>query len=61
MCLKFEAITYCPIDLAGINKDMLTEGEKEWLNNYHKDVYTKLAPHLNEEERVWLEEETRAI
>lgn len=59
--MKFEAITYCPIDLAGINKDMLTESEKQWLNNYHQEVYTKLAPYLNEEERVWLREETREI
>jgi len=59
--MKFEAITYCPIDLAGINKEMLTEIEKQWLNNYHQEVYTKLAPYLNEEERVWLKEETREI
>lgn len=59
--MKFEAITYCPIDLAGINKGMLTESEKQWLNNYHQEVYTKLAPHLNEEERIWLREETREI
>ncbi|WP_397538063.1 aminopeptidase P family protein [Rummeliibacillus pycnus] len=59
--MKFDSITYCPIDLAGINKDMLTESEKQWLNNYHQEVYTKLAPYLNEEERVWLREETREI
>jgi len=59
--LKFEAITYCPIDLDGINKDMLTEVEKQWLNTYHKDVYTKLTPYLDEEERVWLEKETKGI
>ncbi|WP_107837940.1 aminopeptidase P family protein [Metasolibacillus meyeri] len=59
--MKFEAITYCPIDLAGINKDMLTESEKQWLNHYHQEVYTKLAPYLNEEERAWLRKETREI
>lgn len=59
--MKFEAITYCPIDLAGINMDMLTESEKQWLNNYHQEVYTKLTPYLNEEERVWLRKETREI
>ncbi|MFJ8262862.1 aminopeptidase P family protein [Rummeliibacillus sp. NPDC094406] len=59
--MKFDTITYCPIDLAGINKDMLTESEKQWLNNYHQEVYTKLAPYLNEEERVWLREETREV
>ncbi|EPD50325.1 hypothetical protein HMPREF1210_02896 [Paenisporosarcina sp. HGH0030] len=59
--MKFETITYCPIDLSGINIDMLTESEKQWLNNYHQEVYTKLAPYLNEEERVWLREETREV
>lgn len=59
--MKFEPVTYCPIDLEGINKDMLTDNEKQWLNNYHKDVYSKLAPYLDEEERAWLLKETREI
>ena len=59
--MNFDTITYCPIDLAGINKEMLTESEKQWLNNYHQEVYTKLAPYLNEEESGWLREETREI
>jgi len=59
--MKFEAITYCPIDLDGINIDMLSEMDKEWLNNYHKDVYTKLSPYLDEEEKAWLGRETREI
>lgn len=59
--MKFESITYCPIDLDGINKDMLNETEKQWLNNYHKDVYTKLAPYLDEDEKAWLEQETGEI
>lgn len=59
--MKFETITYCPIDLDGINIDMLSEMDKEWLNNYHKDVRTKLAPYLDEEEKDWLERETREV
>lgn len=59
--LKFEPITWCPIDLDAVDKDMLTGDEKNWLNNYHKDVYEKLSPFLNEEEGAWLENETRAI
>ncbi|MEK4425018.1 aminopeptidase P family protein [Solibacillus sp. FSL K6-1523] len=59
--MNFETITYCPIDLAGIDVEMLTNSEKQWLNNYHQDVYTKLAPYLNEEERGWLMEETKEI
>lgn len=59
--MKFEYITYCPIDLDGINKDMLTKEEVKWLNNYHKDVYEKLSPYLNDEEKKWLKKETREI
>lgn len=59
--MKFEPITYCPIDLDAINKDMLTKDEIEWLNNYHKTVYNKLSPHLNEEEKAWLKKETRNL
>ncbi len=59
--MNFETITYCPIDLAGINVEMLTNSEKQWLNNYHQEVYTKLALYLNEEERGWLREETKEI
>lgn len=59
--MKFETISYCPIDLEGVRVDMLTQKEKDWLNNYHKDVYDKLCIYLNEEEKAWLKEETRAI
>lgn len=59
--MKFEAITYCPIDLDGVNKSMLTEDEIEWLNEYHRKVYSKLSPYLNEEEKAWLQKETRNI
>ena len=31
------------------------------LNAYHKEVYAKLAPHMGEEELVWLKEYTREI
>jgi Xaa-Pro aminopeptidase len=55
--MKFEPITYCPIDLDGINSDMLTIEEKQWLNDYHKDVFSRLSPYLNEEEKQWLKEE----
>ena len=55
--MKFETITYCPIDLAGIDKTLLTESEIEWLNTYNRTVYTKLSPCLNEEEKAWFEKE----
>ena len=57
----FETITYCPIDLDAIKPNLLTKEEKDWLNNYHKNVYDILSPSLNDEEREWLKEYTRKI
>lgn len=59
--MKFELLSYVPIDLEGIDVDLLDRREIEWLNNYHEKVYEKLSPLLTEEEKDWLKEETRAI
>ena len=59
--LKFETLTLCPICRKGIIKEMLTNEEIEWLNNYHQTVYEKLSPDLNEEEKVWLQEATASL
>lgn len=59
--MHFETITFAPIDLDGIDPEEMTKSEREWLNNYHKDVYDKIGPHLTDEEREWLKEYTRAI
>lgn len=59
--MYLETITFAPIDLDGIDPEEMSRDEREWLNNYHKDVYEKIGPHLTEEEREWLKEYTRAI
>lgn len=59
--MKFDTITYCPIDIDGIDVSLLDEEEREWLNSYHSEVYTKLSPYLNNREREWLRRATRAI
>lgn len=58
---KFETITLCPICQKGIIKEMLTAEEVKWFNDYHQTVYEKLSPSLNEEEKKWLLEATKAI
>ncbi|HJF35335.1 MAG TPA: M24 family metallopeptidase C-terminal domain-containing protein, partial [Clostridium perfringens] len=40
---------------------LLNEEEKAWLNNYHKKVYDLLSPYLDQEEKEFLKNETRAI
>jgi Xaa-Pro aminopeptidase len=41
--------------------DKLNQQEKDWLNNYHKDVYDKISPFLEPEEQEWLKEYTKSI
>ena len=59
--LGFETITYAPIDLDAINPKLLTQKEKDWLNNYHQIVYEKLSPHMSIPEKKWLKVVTRRI
>lgn len=58
---NFETITLCPIDTTPIAKDLLTQKEIDWLNNYHTMMYDKLNAHLNDEEKAWLKEKTKHI
>lgn len=59
--LRFETLTLCPIDTRLIIVSMLTGGEREWLNNYHRMVLEKLSPALDEEEQRWLRIKTQLI
>lgn len=59
--LGFETITYAPIDLDAINPKLLTQKEKDWLNNYHHMVYEKLSPYMSIPEKKWLKVVTRRI
>lgn len=59
--LKFETLTLCPICRKGIIKELLTAEEIGWLNDYHRTVYEKLSPDLNNDEREWLKEACKAV
>ena len=54
--LQFEPLTLCPIDKRPIVVEELTDEELRWLNDYHHTVFTRLAPHLSDSERRWLEQ-----
>lgn len=57
----FETLTLCPIDTKPIALEMLTADEREWLNNYHKMVYEKISPLMEEEQKAWLKEKTKPL
>jgi len=59
--MHFETITFAPIDLDAIDPAYLSYTDKKRLNDYHKEVYDKLSPHLTREEQDWLKVYTREI
>ena len=59
--LQFESLTLCPIDKTPIEMDLMTDEEIQWLNAYHKTVYDRLSPYLNDEEKEWLRSATDKI
>jgi len=59
--LGFETVTLCPIDVRLIDRALLTDEERHWLNAYHQRVYEALSPHLESNEKIWLAEKTEAL
>ena len=59
--LKFEPITYAPIDLDGIDVTLLSAEERQQLNAYHAKVFEVVSPSLSKEEREWLKQVTGPV
>lgn len=59
--LGMESITLAPMEMAAIVPEMLSEEEKNYLNEYHKLVFDSISPYLTEEEAAWLKENTKAL
>ncbi|MCR5294350.1 MAG: aminopeptidase P family N-terminal domain-containing protein [Lachnospiraceae bacterium] len=59
--LKFQPLTWAPIDLEAIDTAYMQPRDIERLNAYHEEVYEKLAPYFEGDELAWLREATRPI
>jgi Xaa-Pro aminopeptidase len=59
--MAFDTITLAPISLELVTQSLLTDVERQWLNQYHERVRETLGPLLTEDVREWLTQETRAI
>ncbi|MCC8174081.1 MAG: M24 family metallopeptidase [Odoribacter sp.] len=59
--LGFETLTLCYFDTSALKTEIMTGEEIGWLNEYHKIVYEKLSPFLNEDEKEWLKTKTQSI
>jgi Xaa-Pro aminopeptidase len=56
--LRFRTLSLCYIDRNLIDNSMLDYEEIEWIDSYHRAVFDKLSPYLNEEESAWLKGKT---
>ncbi len=59
--MSFDTLTFAPIDLEAIIPENMTAENRAFLNEYHREVFEKVSPFLNEEECEWLKEATRAV
>ena len=59
--MYFENLTLVPFDLDAIDPAQMDGREKQRLNDFHREVYEKVAPLLTEEEAAWLREATRPV
>lgn len=59
--LSFDTLTLCYIDTSLVLVPMLSTREHAWLNKYHQEVYDKISPFLNKDEKKWLKQKTAEI
>ena len=52
--LTWETLTLFPYDTTLIDREMLTEQERQWINAYHAEVFKRVSPLLNADETEWL-------
>ncbi|MDR4049264.1 MAG: aminopeptidase P family protein [Citrobacter sp.] len=51
---RFSTLTLVPIDLNLVELHLLSEAEKQWIDDYHQQVRETLSPRVNAEARPWL-------
>ena len=52
--LSFDTLTFVPLDRRLIDTGLLTKAERDWIDRYHADTVTLLAPRLDDATRAWL-------
>ena len=57
----FETLNFVPKDKNLIEKDLMSTDEIVWLNEYHSQCREKIRAHLDENERIWLDQATNKL
>lgn len=59
--MEFETLTLVPFDRNAIDIEQMDSKAMKLLNEYHQRVYETISPFLGDEEKAWLQQETRNI
>ncbi|MCO6382556.1 aminopeptidase P family protein [Oceanicola sp. 502str15] len=59
--LAFETLTFVPIDRHLIVTEMLSQGERDWLDAYHAEVWQRVGSRVQGEVRDWLRQATAPL
>lgn len=59
--LAFKTLTLYPFDHKLIEKSLLSKNEIKWINTYHKMVFKKVGPYLDNEVKNWFKNKCRNI
>ena len=57
----FRNLTLVPFDKRLLLNELLNSDEKQWWNDYHREVFAAIAPSLQGSDLLWLEQATAAI
>ena len=59
--MRFEPLTLMPYDIDLIDVSMLSDSDKEFVNNYHNKIYTKFENFFDDDEKKILKIITKKI
>ena len=61
--IEFETLNFIPFSCKLIDVEMLSNVERNWLNEYHQKIFDKFANCLSEDDVTlnWLKENTRTL
>lgn len=58
---QFRRLTLVPFDVRLLALELLDESERQWINDYHAQIWQEIGPRLDDETRDWLRQATAPL
>lgn len=55
---QFRRLTLVPFDVRLLAQELLDDSQRQWINDYHAQVWQEIGPLLDDETRAWLQQAT---